>query len=199
MFFINADHFVIWTQLWWSETNSGLFSSPPPWLLDHFSTLPDFQGAVGGIGLDDAHPTSASSGGNTTMSDDHHHVTTAIEVIVWVDAFTAVFFTIEYVIRLSCSPRKLRFFVNPMNLVSRPLHYRSWLRVSHNRSCGAVAKSVEHPSKVLVWCNSTDWCGFEFHLRQDISSLSLIMPRQKVLGKNPRSAICCRYKSAVCE
>lgn len=84
------------------------------------STLPDYQGAVGGIGLDETHPTQAPGSANTTLSDEHQHVNTAIEVIVWVDAFTAVFFTIEYVIRFSCSPRKLRFFVNPMNLVSIP-------------------------------------------------------------------------------
>lgn len=40
-----------------------------------------------------------------------------IAAIVWVDAFTAVYFTIEYVVRLACSPRKIKFFIDPMNLV----------------------------------------------------------------------------------
>ena len=40
-----------------------------------------------------------------------------IAAIVWVDAFTAVYFTIEYVVRFTCSPKKFRFFVDPMNLV----------------------------------------------------------------------------------
>jgi hypothetical protein len=40
-----------------------------------------------------------------------------IAAIVWVDAFTAVYFTIEYVVRFACSPKKFKFFVDPMNLV----------------------------------------------------------------------------------
>ena len=40
-----------------------------------------------------------------------------IAAIVWVDAFTAVYFTIEYVVRFACSPKKLKFFIDPMNLV----------------------------------------------------------------------------------
>ena len=40
-----------------------------------------------------------------------------IAAIVWVDAFTAVYFTIEYVVRFTCSPRKIKFFIDPMNLV----------------------------------------------------------------------------------
>ena len=40
-----------------------------------------------------------------------------IQAIVWVDAFTAVYFTIEYVVRFSCAPQKLRFFVGPMNII----------------------------------------------------------------------------------
>ena len=39
------------------------------------------------------------------------------DAIVYIDAFTAAYFTIEYVVRFSCSPRKVRFFVDPMNLV----------------------------------------------------------------------------------
>ena len=34
-----------------------------------------------------------------------------------IDYFTAVFFTIEYFTRLACCPKKMRFFVQPMNLV----------------------------------------------------------------------------------
>jgi hypothetical protein len=40
-----------------------------------------------------------------------------IAAIVWVDAFTAIYFTIEYVVRFACSPKKLKFFIDPMNLV----------------------------------------------------------------------------------
>lgn len=39
------------------------------------------------------------------------------DAIVWIDAFTAVYFTIEYVIRFGCAPRKLVFFIQPLNLV----------------------------------------------------------------------------------
>lgn len=39
------------------------------------------------------------------------------DAIVWIDAFTAVYFTIEYVIRFGCAPRKLNFFIQPLNLV----------------------------------------------------------------------------------
>ena len=40
-----------------------------------------------------------------------------INGIVWVDAFTAVYFTIEYVVRIATCPRKFKFFIDPMNLV----------------------------------------------------------------------------------
>ena len=40
-----------------------------------------------------------------------------IEAIVWIDAFTAVYFTVEYVVRFTCAPRKLYFFVQPLNIV----------------------------------------------------------------------------------
>jgi len=85
-----------------------------PWLcfvMCKWSTTPEFQGAVGGIGLDD-HPmttTTAKPEGNATVHDDHHSVSVVIDVIVWIDAFTAIFFTIEYVVRFACSPRKLRY------------------------------------------------------------------------------------------
>lgn len=39
------------------------------------------------------------------------------DAIVWIDAFTAVYFTLEYVIRFGCAPRKLNFFIQPLNLV----------------------------------------------------------------------------------
>ena len=42
---------------------------------------------------------------------------TIATVILWVDAFTAVFFTIEYVVRLACAPKRMSFFIQPMNLV----------------------------------------------------------------------------------
>ena len=52
-----------------------------------------------------------------TDSDSAEKRNTIATVILWVDAFTAVFFTIEYVTRLACTPRKMVFFVQPMNLV----------------------------------------------------------------------------------
>jgi hypothetical protein len=42
---------------------------------------------------------------------------TAANVIFWVDAFTAVYFTIEYVVRLATTPRKFNFFIQPQNLI----------------------------------------------------------------------------------
>ena len=36
------------------------------------------------------------------------------DAIVWIDAFTAVYFTLEYVIRFGCAPRKLKFFIQPL-------------------------------------------------------------------------------------
>lgn len=81
------------------------------------STLPEFGG-----------------GNNTTMStifdqeEDEEGVVSKVDngestqtagelAIVWIDAFTAVYFTIEYVVRFGCAPRKLYFFVQPLNLV----------------------------------------------------------------------------------
>jgi len=42
---------------------------------------------------------------------------TVSTIIMFVDYFTAVFFTIEYFTRLATCPKKMRFFVQPMNLV----------------------------------------------------------------------------------
>ena len=55
------------------------------------STLPEFQGAVGGIGLDEGHhPTTATRDLNVTISDEHHHVNTAIEVKQTLDCFVVI-------------------------------------------------------------------------------------------------------------
>ena len=42
---------------------------------------------------------------------------TAAKIILYVDYFTAVYFTIEYVVRFATTPAKPRFFVQPMNLI----------------------------------------------------------------------------------
>ena len=46
-----------------------------------------------------------------------------------------------------------------------------------NGSCGAVAQSVERPSKVPVWCSSIDWRGFK--LRPE--TCHQITPRHEVI------------------
>ena len=56
----------------------------------------------------------------------------------------------------------------------------------------AVAQMVDRPSKVPVWCNSTD-VGSN-HGREMSYHISET-PHHKVDGKHPSSAICCRHKS----
>eukprot|EP00094_Tigriopus_californicus_P010656 TCALIF_10280-PA protein Name:"Similar to Kcnb1 Potassium voltage-gated channel subfamily B member 1 (Rattus norvegicus)" AED:0.14 eAED:0.14 QI:442/0.5/0.6/0.8/0.25/0.4/5/0/478 len=51
------------------------------------------------------------------LESEEHQRNTVATVILWVDAFTAVYFTIEYFVRLACTPKKLQFFIQPMNLV----------------------------------------------------------------------------------
>ncbi len=41
----------------------------------------------------------------------------AIKVLVTIDQLAIVFFTVEYLVRFACSPRKWRFFMAPMNMV----------------------------------------------------------------------------------
>jgi hypothetical protein len=74
-----------------------------------FSTLPELQD---GSGEDQISGDDDSSGGKELNSLEW-----AIDAIVWIDAFTAVYFTIEYVIRFACAPRKLHFFIQALNLV----------------------------------------------------------------------------------
>ena len=49
--------------------------------------------------------------------DDSSNWSLLYDAIVWIDALTAVYFTLEYVIRFACAPRKLKFFIQPLNLV----------------------------------------------------------------------------------
>lgn len=42
---------------------------------------------------------------------------TVAKVILIIDYCTAVYFTIEYVVRLASTPKRCRFFISPMNLV----------------------------------------------------------------------------------
>ena len=58
-----------------------------------------------------------SGGGDSTSDKEAEERNTIATVILWVDAFTAVYFTIEYFTRLACTPRKLKFFIQPLNLV----------------------------------------------------------------------------------
>ena len=66
-------------------------------------------------------------------------------------------------------------------------NFKDDVYISHKKkhsmgiSHGAVAQSVEPPSKVPVWCNSTD-VGSN-HKRDISSPLSLITPQHKVVGK----------------
>lgn len=82
-----------------------------------FSTHPDIKAG------DEDFPSVATKKSNNGSSNDDglgNHSTSMdilIEAIVWIDAFTAVYFTIEYVIRFSCAPRKLVFFIQPLNVV----------------------------------------------------------------------------------
>lgn len=41
----------------------------------------------------------------------------AVAVMEIIDNIAVAFFLIEYVVRFACSPRKLQFFIGPMNLV----------------------------------------------------------------------------------
>ena len=51
------------------------------------------------------------------MTDEQETSMAVINAIVWIDAFTAVYFTIEYVVRVVTCPQKFKFIINPMNLV----------------------------------------------------------------------------------
>ncbi len=50
-------------------------------------------------------------------SSDEKNRNTIAAIILYVDYFTAVYFTIEYVVRIVCTPRKLKFVVQPLNVV----------------------------------------------------------------------------------
>ncbi len=52
-----------------------------------------------------------------TSKEDIEKRETFAKIILYVDYFTAVYFTIEYVVRFVCTPARHRFFVQPMNLI----------------------------------------------------------------------------------
>ena len=67
-------------------------------------------------------PLSPST--SSTSTDPKLDITSEAEkreavakIILYVDYFTAVYFTIEYVVRFACAPQKAKFFVQPMNLI----------------------------------------------------------------------------------
>eukprot|EP00095_Tigriopus_kingsejongensis_P007020 maker-scaffold232_size243569-snap-gene-1.25 protein:Tk07020 transcript:maker-scaffold232_size243569-snap-gene-1.25-mRNA-1 annotation:"potassium voltage-gated channel protein shab-like isoform x5" len=51
------------------------------------------------------------------MDAGESQYTTVVIILDYIDTFVIVFFTLEYLIRFVCAPRKWRFFKNPMNLV----------------------------------------------------------------------------------
>ncbi|CAB4060052.1 KCNB1 [Lepeophtheirus salmonis] len=73
------------------------------------STDYDFKDSGGGGG-----GTRSSNSSKSGLSDRDE---TTLRIIIYVDYFTAVYFTLEYVIRFVCTPQKLRFFVDPMNMI----------------------------------------------------------------------------------
>jgi len=86
------------------------------------STHPDIKGGDDLLGFTSTlkSTTTASpeeGSGNTADSEDDNYWNVVYEAIVWIDAFTAVYFTIEYVIRFVCAPEKIKFFIQPLNLV----------------------------------------------------------------------------------
>jgi len=87
------------------------------------STHPDMKGGEELLGFTSSVKTTTTEAsteegsGNGGDSEDDNYWNIVYEAIVWIDAFTAVYFTIEYVIRFGCAPRKLKFFIQPLNLV----------------------------------------------------------------------------------
>ena len=83
-----------------------------------------------------------------------------------------------------CFLKKDHYLTGFANIQARSLPKLPMLKVLPKliQRAAAVAQSVDDPSKVLVWCNSS-WVW--------------ITPRHKVAGKNPCSAIYCRNKSVV--
>jgi hypothetical protein len=63
-----------------------------------------------------ASPEEGSGSGEEPKQDDNYW-NIVYEAIVWIDAFTAVYFTLEYVIRIVCAPEKLKFVISPLNVV----------------------------------------------------------------------------------
>ena len=90
-----------------------------------FSTNPNIAnqgGELGDMGSKRVTSTTESSdlegsGGDRDLTDVDPVWAFVYDAIVWIDALTAVYFTLEYVIRFVCAPRKLHFFIQPLNLV----------------------------------------------------------------------------------
>ena len=51
------------------------------------------------------------------MDQGKSQYTSVVIVLDYIDTFVIIFFTLEYLIRFVCAPRKWRFFKEPMNLV----------------------------------------------------------------------------------
>lgn len=86
------------------------------------STHPELQALDGEELMGISSPTtttteSSEEGSGSGDSDGNGYWSIVYDAIVWIDAFTAVYFTVEYFIRFTCAPRKLKFFVQPLNLV----------------------------------------------------------------------------------
>lgn len=86
------------------------------------STHPELQALDGEELMGISSPTtttteSSEEGSGSGDSEGNGYWSIVYDAIVWIDAFTAVYFTLEYFIRIICAPRKLKFFVQPLNLV----------------------------------------------------------------------------------
>ena len=99
-----------------TETNAHLlFYTPLSTYIEEKSGIATMFSVKKGQQLvNDSSTTTAST---PAMTDEQQTSMAVINAIVWIDALTAVYFTIEYVVRVVTCPQKIKFIINPMNLV----------------------------------------------------------------------------------